>query len=32
VAFIVYSVLVPGASVPALFAAGMIPGILAAWH
>ena len=28
VAFIVYSVLVPGASVPALFAAGMIPGIL----
>ncbi|NMM06658.1 TRAP transporter large permease [Polaromonas sp.] len=29
VAFIVYSVLVPGASVPALFAAGMIPGILA---
>ena len=29
VAFIVYSVLVPGASVPALFAAGMIPGVLA---
>ena len=29
VAFIVYSVLVPGASVPALFAAGMVPGILA---
>ncbi len=29
VAFIVYSVLVPGASVPALFAAGMLPGILA---
>lgn len=29
VAFIVYSVLVPSASVPALFAAGMIPGILA---
>ncbi|RYX97216.1 MAG: TRAP transporter large permease [Comamonadaceae bacterium] len=29
VAFIVYSILVPGASVPALFAAGMIPGILA---
>jgi C4-dicarboxylate transporter DctM subunit len=29
VAFIVYSVLVPGASVPALFAAGMIPGMLA---
>ncbi|ROR22583.1 tripartite ATP-independent transporter DctM subunit [Comamonas sp. BIGb0124] len=28
VAFIVYSVLVPGASVPALFAAGMVPGIL----
>ena len=28
VAFIVYSVLVPGASVPALFAAGMIPGLL----
>ncbi|MWL86999.1 MULTISPECIES: TRAP transporter large permease [unclassified Cupriavidus] len=29
VAFIIYSVLVPGASVPALFAAGLIPGILA---
>ncbi|KXJ64274.1 C4-dicarboxylate ABC transporter [Achromobacter xylosoxidans] len=29
VAFIIYSVLVPGASVPALFAAGMIPGMLA---
>ncbi len=29
VAFIVYSVLVPGASVPALFAAGLVPGILA---
>ena len=29
VAFIVYSILVPGASVPALFAAGMVPGILA---
>jgi tripartite ATP-independent transporter DctM subunit len=29
IAFIVYSVLVPSASVPALFAAGMIPGILA---
>lgn len=29
VAFIIYSVLVPQASVPALFAAGMIPGILA---
>ena len=29
IAFVVYSVLVPGASVPALFAAGMIPGILA---
>lgn len=29
VAFIVYSVLVPGASVPALFAAGLIPGMLA---
>ena len=28
IAFIVYSVLVPGASVPALFAAGMFPGIL----
>lgn len=29
VAFIIYSVLVPGASVPALFAAGMIPGVMA---
>ena len=29
IAFIVYSVNVPGASVPALFAAGMIPGLLA---
>lgn len=29
IAFIVYSVNVPGASVPALFAAGMLPGILA---
>jgi len=29
VAFIIYSILVPGASVPALFAAGMIPGVLA---
>ena len=29
VAFIVYSILVPQASVPALFAAGMFPGILA---
>ena len=29
IAFIVYSVLVRGASVPALFAAGMIPGVLA---
>jgi tripartite ATP-independent transporter DctM subunit len=29
VAFIIYSVLVPGASVPALFAAGLFPGILA---
>ena len=28
IAFIVYSVLVPEASVPALFAAGMIPGVL----
>ncbi len=28
IAFIVYSVLVPQASVPALFAAGMLPGIL----
>ncbi len=29
IAFVVYSVMVPGASVPAMFAAGMIPGILA---
>ncbi len=29
IAFVIYSVLVPGASVPALFAAGMIPGVLA---
>jgi tripartite ATP-independent transporter DctM subunit len=29
IAFVVYSVSVPGASVPALFAAGMIPGLLA---
>lgn len=29
IAFVVYSVLVPGASIPALFAAGMFPGILA---
>ncbi len=29
IAFIVYSILVPGASVPALFAGGMIPGVLA---
>jgi C4-dicarboxylate transporter, DctM subunit len=29
IAFVVYSVSVPGASVPALFAAGMIPGVLA---
>ncbi len=29
IAFVIYSVLVPGASVPAMFAAGMIPGILA---
>ncbi len=28
IAFIVYSVLAPGASVPALFAAGMAPGIM----
>lgn len=28
VAFIIYSVLVPGASVPALFAAGVFPGVL----
>lgn len=30
IAFIVYSVLVPAASVPALFAGGVIPGVLAA--
>jgi tripartite ATP-independent transporter DctM subunit len=29
IAFIVYSVMVPGASVPALFAAGLVPGALA---
>jgi tripartite ATP-independent transporter DctM subunit len=29
VAFIIYSILVPQASVPALFAAGIVPGILA---
>ena len=29
VAFIIYSTLVPSATVPALFAAGMIPGVLA---
>lgn len=29
IAFIVYSILVPTASVPALFAAGLIPGVLA---
>ena len=29
IAFIMYSVLVPGASVPALFAAGLFPGLLA---
>ena len=29
IAFVVYSVMVPGASVPALFAAGMFPGVLA---
>jgi len=29
IALIVYSVLVPGASVPALFAAGLVPGVLA---
>lgn len=28
IALIVYSILVPGASVPALFAAGMVPGVL----
>jgi len=30
VAFIVYSVMVPAATVPALFAAGMVPGIVSA--
>ncbi len=30
IAFIVYSVMVPGASVPALFAAGVVPGLLTA--
>ena len=29
IAFVVYSVYVPGASVPALFAAGVLPGLLA---
>lgn len=29
IAFVVYSVLVPGASVPAMFAAGMVPGVMA---
>lgn len=29
IAFIIYAVLVPGVSVPAIFAAGMIPGLLA---
>lgn len=29
IAFVVYSVNVPGASVPAMFAAGMLPGLLA---
>ena len=29
IAFVIYSMLVPAASVPALFAAGMVPGILA---
>jgi C4-dicarboxylate transporter, DctM subunit len=29
VAFVIYAVLVPGVSVPAIFAAGMFPGILA---
>jgi C4-dicarboxylate transporter, DctM subunit len=29
IAFVVYSVNVPGASVPAMFAAGMLPGVLA---
>ena len=28
IAFVLYSILVPGASIPALFAAGLIPGIL----
>lgn len=28
IAFIVYSVLAPGASVPAMFAAGMVPGLM----
>ncbi|MGE0312596.1 MAG: TRAP transporter large permease [Lautropia sp.] len=30
IAFIVYSVMVPGASVPALFAAGVVPGLMTA--
>lgn len=29
IAFVIYSVSVPGASVPALFAAGVVPGVLA---
>jgi C4-dicarboxylate transporter, DctM subunit len=29
IAFIIYAVMVPGVSVPAIFAAGMVPGILA---
>lgn len=29
IAFVIYSMLVPAASVPALFAAGMLPGVLA---
>ncbi|HMN78689.1 MAG TPA: TRAP transporter large permease [Burkholderiaceae bacterium] len=29
IAFVVYSVMVPGASVPAMFAAGLVPGLLA---
>ncbi len=29
IAFVIYSMLVPAASVPALFAAGMVPGVLA---
>jgi len=29
IAFVIYSVSVPGASVPALFAAGLLPGVLA---